>query len=96
MGDAAIRQALCTVSNREAWVEINAAIADLALDCTQGAPSRIRAAEFSGRSAGYLQHGNDQTQAAPGLTVHVSDDVARAFLHDLAVLAHNPKDNGHD
>jgi hypothetical protein len=84
MSDAGIRAALCTVTNREAWIEINAAIADLALDATQGAPSRIRAAEFSGRSAGYLQHGNDQEQPVAGLTVHMSDAVAEQFLRDLA------------
>jgi hypothetical protein len=82
-------QAVKRITPYGAWGELAGVVADMAMDATQGAPSRIRAAEFVGRAAGFLQHGNDQQQAAPGLTVHMSDAVAGAFLRDLAHMRAN-------
>jgi hypothetical protein len=90
MTEAEAIQAVKRITPYAAWGELAGVVADMAMDATQGAPSRIRAAEFVGRAAGFLQHGNDQQQAAPGLTVHMSDAVAGAFLRDLTAMRGKP------
>ena len=67
-----------------AWGTLTGCIADIAADPQEAAPSRVRAYEAVGKSAGFLQRADSQQATAPVTIGNISDAAAEAMARVYA------------